>query len=351
VPRCKIDPALKRVSSGTFQFPLGVYPVESLTPKPGYAMTFEQSDGGGDDDAWEEWPDRYAYDVVISAERLPALCRMLFSLFEGRVYPILDVLGRDAHREIDPYIAYDLVGLDVFLDGVRRYGEFLYEDGMCGFGIMSEDPFIYLFIDEHKIITIRVEPKLRERVERMFQAFDLEATEAAAGADAAAHEHRSVLTAPAGDIELLTPDEVMEVLKIEWKLLLNIDPDSNVDDKGTELGTTHWRSLVRFDLDSSVRYAEVVFDADNLREAEDVTFSAAHELAEEDDMEWDDSMIVTIDRLTPAQLAQLLDGTSVRSKKSSKSKAAGRKKRADTEPSSPDQTPAAGRVYLSRWLD
>ena len=74
------------------------------------------------------------------------------------MFPILDVLGHDAFREIDPYVAYELVALDSFMDSVRRYEDFLYEDGLCGFGAMSEEPFFYVFVDEHKIVTVRAEP-------------------------------------------------------------------------------------------------------------------------------------------------------------------------------------------------
>jgi hypothetical protein len=185
---------------------------------------------------------------------------------QGRVYPILDVLGQDAYREIDPYIAYDLVGLDVFLDGVREFHDFLYEDGMVGFGAMSEDPFLYVFVDEHKIVTVRAQPEMKERVERVLAAFDLEQTDHTAGVDAAAHEHRSVLSAPANNPEFLTPEEVVEDLVDGWRMLLNVDPDTNKDDEGNELGPTSWRALVRCEFDDAPpRYAETVFDASRSR--------------------------------------------------------------------------------------
>lgn len=360
--RCKADPSLRRTVVGNFQFPLGVYPVEDMVPKAGFASHFEQADGGGDGDAWEEWPDRYAYDIVASAERLPALCRALFSLFDGRVYPILDVLGQDAYREIDPFIAYELVGLDRFLDGVRLFKDYLYEDGMCGFGLMAEEPFLYVFVDEHKIITVRAEPSMKERVERVLGAFELEQTEHAAGADASAHEHRGVIVAPDNRPELMTSDEALEFLKRHWRLVLNIDPDSNVDDAGKELGVTHWRAMVRCDLtEETVRYAEVVFDAANLRQAEEVAFSACEDLSAELEGNWEDATLVVIDRLTPEGLAQVLANApatpeakeegakrtgTARSSKGKSGKAGKAKDRAGMT----DQTPSAGHVYFARWV-
>jgi hypothetical protein len=325
----------------------------------------------------EEWPDRYAFDIVVSSERLPSLCRALFMLFDtppsggapgwsqGRVYPILDVLGQDAYREIDPYIAYDLVGLDVFLDGVREFHDFLYEDGMIGFGGMSEDPFLYVFVDEHKIVTVRAQPEMRERVERVLAAFDLEQTEHAAGVDAAAHEHRSVLTAPANNPEFLTPEEVVEDLVDGWRMLLNVDPDSNKDDEGNELGPTSWRALVRCEFDEAPpRYAETVFDAENFRQAEQVAFTAIEELSDAgreggvEEEDWSDARLVIIDRITPAMLTQILENAGLVEGKPGKTKAGGKAKDgAKDGPKAPKgKTSGAGgvvpgKVYFARWLD
>jgi hypothetical protein len=338
VVTAKADPTIQRVTAGTFQFPLGAYPVEALQPRQGYSVHFEPADGDdvGDDNSggsgeWEEWPDRYVYDVVISAERVEPLCRMLFGLLQGRVYPILDVLGHDAFREIDPYISYDLVGLDRFTDAVRRFRDFLYEDGMCGFGAMCEEPFFYLFVDEHKIITIRAEPALKERVEKILAAFDLEVVEEPAGADAAAHEHRGVLTVPSDNPELLSQEEIVERLKEDWQLLLNVDPDTNVDDEGKEVGTTAWRVIVRCEYEEKApRYAEVLMEAENLRQAEELAFEAVDELSGDgggdvpaalkpkaepsgegsgsgdEDASWEDAVIVAADRVMPQVMQELL---------------------------------------------
>lgn len=279
VVTCKADPSIQRITRGNFQFPLGSYPVEDLTPRQGFSVNFEPADGDDSEGEWEEWPDRYVYDVVISAERVEPLCRMLFSLLQGRVFPILDVLGHDAYREIDPYISYDLVGLDRFTDAVRRFRDFLYEDGMCGFGAMSEEPFFYIFIDEHKIITLRCEPGIKEKVEKILAAFDLEAVDEPAGADAAAHEHRGVLSVPNDNADLLSPEEIVERLKEEWQLLLNVDPDTNLDDEGNELGIVPWRVIIRCEYDTQApRYAEVLLDAGTLREAEEMAFDSVDEL-------------------------------------------------------------------------
>ncbi|MEO1007849.1 MAG: hypothetical protein AAFX79_04740 [Planctomycetota bacterium] len=282
--RCVVNPAVERIRINGFAFPLGVYPIEPVSPKPGYTVDFEPADG---DEEWEEWPDRYVYEVLVSAERLRFLCSAMFSLLPGRIYPILDVLGNDAFREIDPYIAYELVGTDALYDGIRWFEPFLFEDGLCGFGAMSDDPFIYFFVDEHKVLTIRVETAQKERVDRLLAAFDLAALPGEIqAADAVNHEHRSVLLTPEDRPELLGHDEVAEGLVDLWGMTLNIDVEQNTDDDGRELGITAWRCVVR-DVDdrpdpkrSRRRYAEVLLTAGSWRDAEELAIQAASQLPE-----------------------------------------------------------------------
>lgn len=272
-------------------------PGEARSPKPGRHPGKPDDDDGGELDApdsperglpqpgesadWEEWPDRYVFDVLIRASRVDAFLRSLFSLFPGRVFPILDVLGNDAYREIDPYVAYELVGIERFLDAVRRFRGYLLEDGFVGFGVMNEEPFLYVFVDEHKMVTIRAEAALKERVEQVLAAFDLKQIESLAGADSAVHEHRGVLEAPADRPDLLTAEEIVEELRDIWGLELNIDPHRNLDDQGRELGITGWRCVVRLvPPDGMVRYLEVCLTAGSLMEAHDLAVLAAESMDE-----------------------------------------------------------------------
>lgn len=369
--RARVDTSIQRQTApvegagGTFDFPLGVYPVEPMTPIEGYTLAFESADdgpapngagggggwggregggarGGGrddqDDESWrgggggggggsggrggpgrdsgddkdepnrrdlkgfddddgpdmdggdgddselEPWPDRYVFDINIRSSRVESLCRQLFALLPGRVFPILDVMGNDGYREIDPYIAYDLVGLERFLEAVRRFRGWFFEDGMVGFGAMSEDPFIYIFIDEHKIVTVRVAAGAKEQVEKILKAFDLQEVDKIAGADAAVHEHRGVLDAPSNRPDLLTHDEIVEQLRDDWGLTLNVDPFNNNDENGQPLGMVPWRCLVRvFDERGEVRYAEAFLTAESLQNASELAVSAAESLLSGDD--------------------------------------------------------------------
>ena len=177
---------------------------------------------------------------------------------------------------------------------------------------MIDEPFLYIFVDEHKIVTVRAEPDIRERVEKILQAFDLEQTESPAGADAAAHEHRNVLVVADDRPDLLTSDEIVEQLRDEWRLVLNIDPDTNLDDEGKELGIVPWHCLVRCaaEGDEKARYADVIVSAGNLRQADELAMDAVDALLPADTEEWEESTVVVADRLTAEQLTEALQARS-----------------------------------------
>ncbi len=347
--RCSVDNSIQRVTVDGFDFPLGVYPVEEMQPKEGFTLNFESADGGDDPEdegegEWEEWPDRYVWDINIRSARLEGLIRQLFAMLPGRVFPILDVLGNDAHREIDPYVAYELVGQERFLEGVRRFRGYLLEDGLVGFGAMSDDPFIYVFIDEHKIVTVRAEVQLKDRIDKVLAAFDLEGVPTIAGADAAAHEHRGVLEAPENRPDLLTADEIVEELRDLWGLALNIDGEGNVDDEGAELGITPWRLVLRsVSDDGQFRYAEAILTADSLHAAQELGADALASLLDDADStdfdpESDDEGpqldVMSADRLTTERLAEALRNAAQTTRRGN--------------PKVDLQTSA---VWSSRWMD
>lgn len=346
MPRFIIDPTLQRVQMEGFSFPLGVYPVEPIKPRQGFVVEFESADGGGgeeretpefptsSDDAggatpepatedgpvadqparsptpgndWEEWPDRFMFDILVSAERVPALCRLLFSLLPGRVYPILDVMGHDDYREIDPYIAYDLVGIEKFLDAIRAFPEWFFEDGMVGFGAMALDPFLYVFVDEHKVVTVRAGVELKEKIERLLASFALEPIKEVVSPDAAPHEHRTILANPETESEALTADDILDRLREAWLLQLNVDARTNIDEDGSSLGVTGWRCIVRCVNEDETKedgYAQVLLAADSLETAERL---AAEAVADDPQKrKWADVDPLNSDRLTPEHLSELL---------------------------------------------
>lgn len=312
--RCALDPSIERQTIDGVALPLGVRALEPLTPKLGYRVGFEPADGDDEEGEVEAWPDRYVYEVVVPATRLPSLCRMLFTHLPGRVYPILDFLGHDAYREIDPYIAYEPAGIERFYDGLMSFGPFLFEDGLCGFGVMSESPFTYMFIDEHKVLTVRVEADEEgpKRIESVLKAFGLSQIEDPTGVDSVLHEHRGVLQTPDDRPDLLTQEEIVESLREEWRLTLNVDGQQNLDDDGNELGSTVWRCLTRVgEDDGRIKYVEVLLVAPNMLRAEELASEATEQLLRDAGPEQSKAQppmfegVVAADRITPDQLGKL----------------------------------------------
>jgi hypothetical protein len=383
MPRCLIDQSIERRHEGEFAFPLGVYPVEALNPREGYVVMFEPADGedehdrdeadsyttstyaddppytsdtddtpppyGPGDKPQDWWPDRYVFDIQVNANRLGVLVDMALSLMPGRVYPILDVIGEDAYREIDPYMSYELVGTERVIDGIREMRGYLYEDGMVGFGAISDDPFMYLFVDEHKLVTFAVEPDDHGRVVDMLAALGLEPLDDLRSVETVSHEHRSTLVLPGENTQAFSYEEIVEFLRDQWRLRLNIDPMTNLDEHGRDLGVTGWRCIARcqsHDL-GTARYAECLLRARCLAEAEEFALDAVEAMdrstdvsrlcnepgtldatqpqstdsirqksapradrspepakaAEETGAQWTDAAIVSCDRLTAPQMA------------------------------------------------
>lgn len=306
-----IDPSIERTSVKGFKFPLGVYPVEPMTPLAGYSAEFEPADSAEEMGEWESWPDQYVFDIVMPADRVESFWHQVFAMMPGRVFPIIDYIGHDAHREIDPFMAYEPIGKEKVIDGIRQFRPFFFEDGMVGFGAVSEDPFFYIFVDEHKIMTIRVESQFKAKIEKLLAAFDLEPCEEPAGADSASHEHRAILVTSPERPDLITGDDILERMRDAWRLVLNVDPETNVDDEGKDLGITPWRCLVRFATDQSPddQYAELFLTSASIRQAEELAQQSI--LAGlENNPEWSDVVVISADRLTHEGIEEALKKTS-----------------------------------------
>jgi hypothetical protein len=307
MPTTQIDPSIERKSVKGFNFPLGVYPVEQMTPIPGYSSDFEPADNAEEMGDWEAWPDQYVFDIVVPADRIEPFWHQVFAMMPGRVFPIIDYIGHDAYREIDPYMAYEPIGKEKIINAIRQFRPFFFEDGMVGFGAVSEDPFFYIFVDEHKIMTIRVEPEFKPKVEKLLSAFDLVPCEEPAGADSAAHEHRSILVSSPDRPDLLVGDEILERMRDAWHLILNVDPDSNVDDEENDLGITPWRCLVRYATDQNPddQYVQILLTAGSIRQAEELAQEGlVNQLPNQG--EWLDVIVVSTDRVTSETAHEIL---------------------------------------------
>ena len=235
---------LKRAVINGFALPLGIDPGADLSrfkaPFQGYTVTYTP--------AQDDEPDTYAFHVVVSHEKLAPIIHKVFELLPEEVYGIIEIGSRDAYRSTDVYIGQEAVPADHFVSVWKTYEQFLLEDGSLAAGANSEDPFIEIFLDQWKGLSMHVPADMQERVEAMLHGFGVEEvpqTWPAAESDDELGE--GTLVRPVLElVDEYSPDvdELLLTLRHEWSLELNIDPESNVDDGGRSLGTTLWHAVV-----------------------------------------------------------------------------------------------------------
>ena len=234
--RIKTD--IERVSMGSFQLPLGVDWIEALPPTEGYTLDFTSGEDGE--------PDTYAFQVVVSHERVQNALHALFELLPSEVIPVAEVGSVDAYRSVDVYVGSENVFIDDFKKSWDTFEPILLEDVSIGAGVTSEEPFLEIFLDVWKTITIHCPVETRETVEKILNKCGI---------------HEVPLTWPEQSYDEFNPpyrtrevlliedehspdlDELLLQIRSEWGLQLNIDPASNLDDGGRELGYTLWHAI------------------------------------------------------------------------------------------------------------
>ncbi|MHC4768030.1 MAG: hypothetical protein ACYTEI_04885 [Planctomycetota bacterium] len=168
-------------------------------------------------------------------------------LLPETVYGIVEISSRDAYRPIDVYIGQEEVPLRRLLTTWRQVEPILLEDASIAAGANSENPFVELFLDQWKGLSIIVPLSMRDDVESILDSFALEevAQTWPVGADNPALEQSQIRPVLAGSaVGAPDIDDVLMVLRRDWQLELNVDPDTNVDEGGRELGMTLWHAVV-----------------------------------------------------------------------------------------------------------
>lgn len=293
---------LQRAVIDGFALPLGVEPIDLRAPVQGYTVTYT---AGEDDD-----PDTYAFHVVVSHERIAHLVRAAFDLLPARIFPIVEIGSRDAYRSMDVFLAAEPVSRDAFLESWRRFEPLLLEDVTIAAGANSEDPFVEIFVDQWKGLSIHVPLSMRDEVENLLERFDLEEVPETWELDDDHETGPSQVRAVLDTSDEFAPDldQVLLDLRHEWQLELNVDPDSNVDEGGRRLGLTLWQAMVIVESahegNAEGAYASIWATAGSLAEMEGLI-----EIALQKYPEWQFSEIFTIDRVAyderPDELADL----------------------------------------------
>ncbi len=230
---------LRRAVIGGFALPLGIDPGKIKGPAPGYTISYSP--------ATDDEPDTYSFYVAVSHERVAAITRRALALLPRRICAIIEISSRDAYRQTDVYLSDEEISRRDFLAAWREWETVLLEDGAIGAGANSEQPFIEVFLDQWKGLSIIVPLGMREQVESMLAEFGLDEVPEtwAVGEDNPGLDDvqiRSVLES--GEHLVADIDDVLQELRRQWNLELNIDRDSNVDEGGRRLGLTLWHALV-----------------------------------------------------------------------------------------------------------
>ena len=235
---------LERVVISGFALPLGIAPAPGRIKPPiqGYTVSYVPGE--------EDEPDTYSFHIVVSHERLAPILHRAFELLPDQVFAIVEIGSRDAYRSTDTFIGEHPVSIDEFRQVWERYEPFLLEDGSIAAGANSEDPFVEIFVDQWKGLSIHVPLPMREEVAALLQDFGLDEVaqtwptsddrepELTLDDEESTSQIRPVLDLS----DEFSPDidEVLLNLRHEWGLSLNIDPDSNIDEGGRSLGSTLW---------------------------------------------------------------------------------------------------------------
>lgn len=299
----RLRPDLTRAVIDGFALPLGIEPDGLHAPNQGYTVTYTPGE--------EDEPDTYAFHVVVSHEKLSRLLDLAFGFLPDEVYAIVEIGSRDAYRQIDVFLGSDPIGIEDFLASWRHYEPILLEDASIAAGANSEEPFVEVFVDQWKGVAIHVPLSMRDDVEDMLRSLDLDevaqtwAPETEEQRDYAASRVRPVLDS--SDEYLPDIDELLLNLRHEWKLELNIDPETNVDDSGRPLGLTLWHAMViveSTEKPDTGAYMSVWATAGSLTQMEQIISAAASS-----QHGWQFSEIYMVDRVAyderPDELADL----------------------------------------------
>ena len=293
---------LDRVVVDGYALPLGVERLDAPPPREGWVVEFIP----GEDEA----PDAYAFQIAVSHERLQPLLRDLFGLLPGEVAPLVEIGSVDAYRSIDTYMAVEPIFIDDFMKTWLEFEPILAEEVSIGIGATSDEPFLEVFLDSWKSIAVQCQVDMRDAIGEILERHGLPEVartwdeEAFDGVDPP-YRMREILVIE--DEHSPDLDELLLLLREDWGLQLDVDPYSNIDDGGRELGFTLWHAIAMADpIDEKPggAYIAVWATARSLEEAEDLI-----EAAVEGSGEWMLDRVYSIERVAfderPEELGDL----------------------------------------------
>lgn len=293
---------LERLSVDGYALPLGVEWLDVPCPGEGWMVEFVP----GEDEA----PDTYSFQITVSHERLQSLVHALFGLLPGEVGPVVEIGSIDAYRSIDVYLASQPIFKDDFLYTWMEFEPILLEEVSLGVGATSDEPFLEVFIDPWKSISVHCQVDMRDDIAAILERHGLEEVsqtwdEAAFDGVEPPYRMREILVIE--DEHSPDLDELLLQLREDWGLQLDVDPHSNLDDGGRELGLTLWHAIAMADPveeRAGGAYVTIWATARSLEESQDMI-----EAAVEGSGEWMLDRLYSIERVAfderPEELAEL----------------------------------------------
>jgi hypothetical protein len=278
---------LIRRRSGAFRWPLGLVGDDLPEPVQGYTLTLSE--------ATDSSPEAFTFHIVVSHEQLAALVGRLLDLLPDEVFGIAELGSRDAYRSLDTFLSAETITWERFRYAWDHYQQFLLEDCSIGVGANSDDPLLEVYVDPDKAIHLQVPMSMCQDVQELLGELGLNEVEKIWPKelpDDRSGSVRSVLAVGEGlawDVE-----EILGALRGAWSLLLDVDPDRNLDDSGRELGITLWHSVVEVESVAApglVGHISIWGTASSLRAMEEITEQVLSARPE-----WSTRLVVAIDR-------------------------------------------------------
>lgn len=236
--RYRLRDDLNRAALGDFALPLGITGAGLTAPTQGYTISYAP---GEDED-----PDTYAFNIVVSHERLAPLIYDAFALLPHEVYAIFEIGSRDAYRTIDVYIGSDTIEREWFVQVWREIEPLLLEDCSLAAGANSEDPFVEVFLDQWKTLMISVPLDMRSDVDELLARHGIQEVNQTWPADIDDRVGETAVRPVMVDSNEVPShyDNLLIDLRHAWQMELNVDPENNTDEAGRELGMTLWHTLL-----------------------------------------------------------------------------------------------------------
>ncbi|MEE2907956.1 MAG: hypothetical protein VX527_09010 [Planctomycetota bacterium] len=286
----RIRTDLQRVILDGYAYPLGVETACTRPVHEGYSVTWVEGEGDG--------PDTYTFFVVLSHERLKPLLAACFDRLPEQVAGIMEVGSRDAFRAVDVFLGASAISIERFRSSWDRYDAIFLEDASLAIGVNTEAPFMEVFLDQDKRVTIHVEPDARPEIELLLNQQGLqEFDEQDLFVDEADLDQTVVRPVMLEDPSLLCDvDQLLMALRHEWELVLDEDQDRNLDALGRNLGRTLWHAIIIVEpcggVTDGLAHAIVWSFASSRSEVESLVRERL-----EDDTDWSFREFYTLDRV------------------------------------------------------